>query len=588
MEQHIYVFKKLIKHCFSAGKILTVLLSVSSAILGLLSTIQLWVVGQLVNDISISTNRNQYLIAHLVLLFLCYFAQKLCFAFIPYLRSKLITKIKSNMKINLYSAIDDIPPVVQEENDMQVKIGRALDFINSNLETSIRSIIVYISSIVSVVSVTILLAKYSVIFPIISIITTIPIIIIRLKQDSDMHKMYKEQYSDNQLANYYLNSLTSKDNFLEVMVYGAIDLFRKRYLTISKNNMKKRTNYFIKYVSTWSMVEACLITIGNVVSIIIAIYLLSSSPGMFTLGTLSIIISGIFSAQNDIIGFAFNSKYIYQATVYGEDYWEIIKRNSPNLRNRPHYSDIESIELKNVTFQYPNSNMDALNRINLTIRKGETIGLVGENGSGKTTLSKIILGIYQPTLGEVILHKNSGKEVSAAIGVVFQDFNKYELTPKENIYFSNVDKSENQSNIESAAKKAGAHAFITQLQKGYNTNIGTYFSNSTLLSGGEWQRLAVARGFFAEGDLFVLDEPNSSLDAKIEAELYEKYKTVVAENKCISCFISHRLGATKLCDKIIVLDKGAIVETGTFDDLMRKKGKYNEMFIAQASLYSNN
>lgn len=585
MKQHLIVFVQLIKYCVKASKLLSIALTFSSAILGFLSTIQLWIIGQIVNSISLADKNFNNFTIYILLLSLCLLIQKLCFAFIPYFRSILITKIKSNLKSNLYSAIDNIPPIIQEESEMQIKIGRAIDFINSNLETSIRSIIVYISSLISVGAVTLLLLRYSVLFPIISIITSIPIVIIRLKQDTDMHKMYKEQYADNQLANYYLGTLTTRDSFLEILLYGAIDLFKSRYIAISKQNMKKRTNYFLKYVSTWSFFESLLIVTGNILSIIIAIYLLSNSVS-FSLGTLSIIISGIFSAQNDIIGFAFNSKYIYEATVYGDDYWEILKYSKDKIGIEKNKENVTSIELKDVFFKYPNSETFSLKNINLSINRGETVGLVGENGSGKTTLAKILLEIYEPTNGNVILHKNGFYNHSLSIGAVFQDYNKYEFTPRENIYFGNIENADNTDEIIYAAKKSGAHDFISHLNNQYETPIGTLFPDSTLLSGGEWQRLSVARGFFSEGYLFILDEPNSSLDAKIEAELYEKYKTVISENKCISCFISHRLGATRMCDRIVVLDNGEIIEEGTFEQLMKKKGKYYDMFTAQASLYS--
>ncbi|QUH29761.1 ABC transporter ATP-binding protein [Vallitalea guaymasensis] len=582
-----WILGRLIKYCFNNNGFAMGSMILASILLGILSVLQIWIVGQIVNGLGSLSGQRKELILYMIMLLVCLLLWKICFILIPYVRNNLVSKMKIRMQKDLIESVNKIPVIQQEINETQMKIGRAFDFINNHFETSLISIQVYISSIISVVSISILLARYSWVFPVIATLTAIPIIFIRLKQDKKMHEMYKKQYPNNQLADYYLGTLTKKDSLLELMVFQLRSHFLSRYLKLTKDNVQERTRYFVRHSCRGGLLEAIWLTAGNVLSIGWAIILLSQTS-RFSLGVLAIVIRGITTAQDDIIGFAFNSKNIYQATFYGEDFWEMIyKRKSEVPRYK--YSKVKSIELRHVGFRYPHQQENSLSDINLILHTDETMGIVGENGSGKSTISKILLGIYQPTEGEILVNGHKIENLNLLyedVGAVFQDYVNYQLTPRENIRFGSLKDKERKKAIIAAARKSGAHTFVKDLKKQYDTPIGTLLDNATHLSGGQWQRLAVARGFYSKGSMIVLDEPNSNLDPKMEAALYEEYKNIMNEKNRIGILVSHRLGSTRACDRIIVMNQGRIVEDGSFEQLMNAHGKYSHMYQVQAEWYT--
>jgi ATP-binding cassette subfamily B protein len=239
-------------------------------------------------------------------------------------------------------------------------------------------------------------------------------------------------------------------------------------------------------------------------------------------------------------------------------------------------------------FRYPNSDRTVLDNINLHIRPGEHIALVGENGCGKTTLVKLLSRLYDPTGGTITvdgvdLRNLSLQAFRRKIGVVFQDFAKYQLSAKENIWFGDVATPPDVEGIENAARKAGAHNSIVTLSAGYDTVLGKLFANGEELSIGEWQKVALARAFFREAEIIILDEPTSALDAKSEYEVFRKFHQLSRGRTVI--LISHRLSTVKMADRICFLEHGKVIESGSHDELMNRGGKYAYMFEKQAQYY---
>ncbi len=241
-----------------------------------------------------------------------------------------------------------------------------------------------------------------------------------------------------------------------------------------------------------------------------------------------------------------------------------------------------------MSFKYSKNEKLVLKNINMKIEAGKSYSLVGLNGSGKTTLIKIILGIYDPTNGDVYVNDINLKDIDKSsyykyIAVVFQDFIKYPLTVRENISIGNLSELENDNKIIESAKKSEAHSFITELRDGYNTNLTKYWENSTELSSGQWQKIAVSRAFMSQYNLIVLDEPTSSLDADSEYKLLNQFKSLSKEKTSI--LISHRLSSTVDMDKIFFLKDGKIIESGNHQQLICIEGEYYNLFTLQAKGY---
>ncbi|MEF3306297.1 ABC transporter ATP-binding protein [Paenibacillus sp. GYB003] len=247
------------------------------------------------------------------------------------------------------------------------------------------------------------------------------------------------------------------------------------------------------------------------------------------------------------------------------------------------------IEFQNVTFTYPNDDQPALKNICLQIRVGEKVALVGANGSGKSTLVKLLLGLYEPNEGKILIDGIDMKEINESdlrksISVVFQDFVKYSLTARENIAIGQIDSIQDIDRIRNASSLGGASEFISQLPFQYETPLGKLTPYSHEPSGGQWQRIAISRGLIRQAQLFVFDEPAASLDPLAEADLYNQIGHILQDQTAV--LISHRLGSVRVCDRIVVLHEGAVIEEGTHAALLQKRGLYWEMHSAQSGWYT--
>jgi ATP-binding cassette subfamily B protein len=248
----------------------------------------------------------------------------------------------------------------------------------------------------------------------------------------------------------------------------------------------------------------------------------------------------------------------------------------------------EELVVDDVHFRYPESEGEALRGVSLRIRAGEVVALVGENGSGKTTLAKLLSALFTPTGGRILwdgedVRSLDRRALRRQIGVIFQDFVRYQLTARENIGFGRAEAVDDVEAIAEAARQAGADHYLEGLPEGYETMLGKEFTGGYDLSIGQWQRIALARAFFRRAQLLVLDEPTASLDARAENELFE-YVQALAHGRSV-LLISHRFSTVKSADRIYVLHEGEIVEEGTHDELVANGGRYAELFELQASAY---
>jgi ATP-binding cassette, subfamily B, bacterial len=246
------------------------------------------------------------------------------------------------------------------------------------------------------------------------------------------------------------------------------------------------------------------------------------------------------------------------------------------------------IEFRDVGFRYADSQEWALRGVNLIIRRGEKIALVGHNGAGKTTLIKLLSRLYDPSEGSILIDGIDIRdldplELQQTIGVIFQDFVRYHLPVRENIGFGQIDAMDDDERIAAAARKSGAHAVAEELPEGYETMLGRWFHDGHELSLGQWQKVALARAFMRDAEILVLDEPTASVDARTEYEIFQNFKALTEGKMAI--LISHRFSTVRMADRIAVIQDGRIAELGTHDELLRRAGTYAELFSMQAEGY---
>ena len=325
-----------------------------------------------------------------------------------------------------------------------------------------------------------------------------------------------------------------------------------------------------------------------VVALALSIWLLAT--GQADLGALAALFVAIESFQHSYSTLVHTASVVFWDLRYIQDFFEFLAgpRLDPEAGRRTSGPLREGIVFENVSFTYPGSEQPAVANVNLTIRPGERIALVGENGAGKTTLVKLLMGLYRPTAGRIVVDGIDLCDVALAdwyrrFGAVFQDFLRYQTTVRDNITFGWNGGGEGETALSAAVARSGADEVAATLPDGLGTLLGKEFHEGTELSVGQWQKLAIARAYFRPADILILDEPASALDAKSEAAVYEHFTAMAAERTVV--LISHRLGSCRTADRILVLHEGRLLEAGSHAELMAAGGTYADLYRLQAAWY---
>ncbi len=324
-------------------------------------------------------------------------------------------------------------------------------------------------------------------------------------------------------------------------------------------------------------------------------YLLSifrTIGGRYNIGDFALITTAIMQAMGNIQQAFSTLSGVADQALFLTDllaFFEMKPRVQSKVGGLPAPSPIrEGFEFRNVSFVYPGTERRVLRDFDFTLQPGERIALIGENGQGKTTIVKLITRLYDPTEGQILLDGVDLREydlesLHAEIGVIFQDFMRYEMTARENIAVGRVEVPHTDREIEFAAQKSLASEVVARLQEGYGQMLGRRFESGVDLSGGEWQKLALARAYLRDAQLLILDEPTASLDARSELEVFERFAELTDGKMAL--LISHRFSTVRMADRIVVLEGGRLVEEGSHSQLMALGGRYAEMFEMQAANY---
>jgi ATP-binding cassette subfamily B protein len=318
---------------------------------------------------------------------------------------------------------------------------------------------------------------------------------------------------------------------------------------------------------------------------------LRTLAGAIGLGSMTMYLTIFRQSQGTFAGLFENFNSLYENGLFMENLFGFL--DLPEVTHRPlkegsaELDPSRGIEICGVSFKYPGADW-AIRNLTLQILPGEKIALVGENGSGKTTLIKLLTRLYEPTEGEILYQGRDLRdwkldELRTRIGVIFQDFVRYQLTLKENVGFGSVAELADQSRLDRAAAQGGMEGLLAELNEGWETRLGGWFEKGRELSGGQWQKIALSRAFMRDGEVIVLDEPTSALDAEKEYEIFRRFKDLTAGR--IAILISHRFSTVRMADRIVVLKQGMIEEQGTHAELIAKAGTYARLFELQAEGY---
>ena len=455
----------------------------------------------------------------------------------------------------------------------------------------IDSVFTILSTAISLISFIAILWFISPLVPLLLIIMSIPSAIINFIYRKKNVNYMRFRSKDRREMAYFSDLLTNKDMVKEIRLFGLSTTLINKFKAIFKHyfsGLKKR----IINEQLWHI---GLSIISTAINTLLFFYIASQvGTSGFEVGDASLYTGALSTIATSVATIIARTAIVYEGTLFINNMIDFMKEkksviplNPKNPEKLSHGKHI--IEFKNVSFRYPATERLVLKNINLTIREGETLVLVGLNGAGKTTLIKLLTRLYDPSEGVILLdgkdiRSYEPEELYKIFGIIFQDFGKYAVSVKENIAFGDIEKEIDMQNIEKAAKESGADRFIDPMPDKYETPLMRIFEeNGTELSIGQWQKLAISRAFYGESDILILDEPTASLDAIAEQEIFSQFDALRKDKTTI--FVSHRLSSATIASKIVVLDGGVISEEGTHSELMAKRGTYHKLFTTQAKRY---
>ncbi|CAN5522451.1 ABC transporter ATP-binding protein [soil metagenome] len=388
----------------------------------------------------------------------------------------------------------------------------------------------------------------------------------------------------------YLTTIMTTDTFnKEIKLFSLGDHFIDRYSGIADEYYNETRVLLVRRYLAGFGWGALTIIASSATFLYVA---LQALRGVITLGQLTVFTQAAQQVQISFQGLLGGVQGIYEHGLYLSTLYDLLDRQ-PAIETPENPVPIrdpfqQGIEFRNVSFKYPDKEEYALEDVSFMIEPGETIALVGKNGAGKTSVVKLLGRLYDPTEGQILIdgvdiREYDPRELRRQFGTMFQDYVTYQLTVMENIGVGNLEQFDDPDAVAAAARRGGAESLIESLPEGYNTMLGKWFESGQQLSGGEWQRIALARAFMRDAQILILDEPTSALDAEAEHDLFARIKQLAKDRMAI--FISHRFSTTRQADRILVLEAGKLIEQGTHEELMRQGGSYAQLFRLQAESY---
>jgi ATP-binding cassette, subfamily B, bacterial len=382
---------------------------------------------------------------------------------------------------------------------------------------------------------------------------------------------------------------SSDETAKEVKIFGLSDYFVNRYQNLSDKFYHENKNLSIKRALYGSFLSA-IGTIAHYGTYAYIIY--RTAEGYLTIGDLTFFM-GSFVRMRTLLDNIFNRfSSIGEGALYLEDLFSFFKLKpsviSPAEAKKFPTPIKEGFIFDKVGYKYPGTEKWAVRNLSFKLKPGEKLALVGENGAGKTTLVKLLARLYDPTEGRILLDGIDLKEYSiddlrSETGVIFQDFVKYQMTAGINVGIGRTDEMDNLGRIKKASEMSLADTVIEKLPGKYEQMIGKKFSSGVDLSGGEWQKLALGRAYMRDAQVIILDEPTAALDARAEHEVFQRFSALTKDKTGL--IISHRFSTVRMADRILVLDNGELIEIGSHEELLEKRGRYAELFNLQARGY---
>ena len=422
------------------------------------------------------------------------------------------------------------------------------------------------------------------------VVAVIPSFIGEAKFNQESYSLSRSWTPERREIDYLRYIGASNETAKEIKIFGLEDFIANRFKTISDRYFKVNRSLALKR-ATWGALFSSLGTVSYYVAYLVVIG--QTVAGQITLGTLTFLAGSFARLQGLLQGIVSRFSRIAETSLYLQDLFDFLELK-PFSENHTGKKQVPrplttGFRFENVGFKYPDTENWALRHLTFDLKPGEKLALVGENGAGKTTLVKLLAHLYEPSEGRILLDgvdlcDYDPEDLRREIGIIFQDYVRFMFTAGENIAIGNIAAEKNQPRIEDSAHKSLADTVINPLPHKYEQMLGKRFSGGVELSGGQWQKVALARAYMREAQLIILDEPTASLDARAEHEVFVRFAELMKGKAAV--LISHRFSTVRMADRILFLEHGQLLELGTHEELLAKGEKYAELFRLQAKGYA--
>lgn len=442
---------------------------------------------------------------------------------------------------------------------------------------------------ITIISFVVALVTFNPYLLILIFVSIIPSIYGELKFSGESYSLAFQWTSERRKIDYYRFIGASDETAKEVKIFGLSPFIIARFKQLVTDYYSANRKLSIRR-AIWGALLSSAMTLSYYAAYIVIIS--QALGGLITLGSLTFLIGSFQQVQSLLQAIFMRFTSIAGDALYLKDLFDFfdIKPSVPKpLKPHPFPDKItQGFVFENVSFKYRNSSKWAVRNLSFSLSAGEKLALVGENGAGKTTVVKLLARLYEPTEGRILLdgvdlREYDVNELRKHIGVIFQDFVRYQMTLGENIATGNISQQDDKEAIVESAEKSQADTVARKLEQGYDQVIGRRFSEGVDLSGGEWQKVALARAYLRSAQVLILDEPTAALDARAEYDIFRRFTELTQGKSAV--LISHRFSTVRMADKVLVLNKGERVEFGSHQELMELGGIYSELFTLQAQGY---
>jgi ATP-binding cassette, subfamily B, bacterial len=584
---------KAFKLIFTHGKSWIILSLISRITIGLMPFVVLKLTETLINHVTAFISNQTTSLRFIFLLLFAQFILTILKSILQHLNEVWDMEIEYKLDFVMGKMLSEKTTSISYKYFESTEFFNTLERIGNNqgsrVISPLRHILDLFQALISFCSYVVFLSMVHWSLVILSVFVAIPTLLIQTKFGNEKFFLMKYLTKEAREANFISGLFQDKGGNKEIRLFNLSSYLLKKWERLTHYTNNKAIHLMKREKRTHILLDGLTALLYGGGSWIIIHLLRSNKLGI---GEFVSIGQAIQGAQGVINSAAVSIARIYEEQLYLNDYFTFIEaKEETSTESHPIWIDASSaITLNHVSFSYSDTSPNVLNEINLTIKKGEKIAIVGENGSGKTTLIKCILGLYPIASGDIYInqkHIQSMKrnEISKSISVIFQDFMSYPFSVRENIAFGDLKEIKNDDLLLELCKYSGLLNKINSLPEGLDTNLGKILSNeSEELSGGQWQRIAIARALLKNAEILILDEPTSSLDPLTEMEIFERMNEMANDRTAI--FVSHRMAAARFADRIIVMKNGSIVEVGSHSELMSSETLYSELFKVQAKWYA--